>query len=480
MLLLWALIPVALFARHAVPLYPYYFVITFPLPYVYGALAIDAIWTRCATLPAVLSVAGRWLCAAIVAATLVLQAALTGVFLTVEGAYYEHGNYGLPWRLTDRLIGDARRLARERGTTRVFVPGFSQDTHDLREALAQGSSDDALIDDRRLLVLPGTPADYLTLGDSRTIQALATSYGRYLARDEALPGDGTRARLFAFPAGLGSALPAGALRLDWTIGSLIRLDGVDVPRRLAPGQAVTVTTYATVLARPDPSVPNFSIFAHLVGQHGEAVAQRDDATWETEFWRPGDTIVQWLDVRVPANAQPGLLSMALGMYSTGTPDHRGVFPLTVADSKGQNLGNAGRVDAAVIAPPAPAPPSHALAGALEGGISLEGYDVRRSGLQLDVTAHWSASTAPTGDYTTFVHVLDASGALVAQRDSPPMDGQFPTSYWQAGDHIADRKLIELPDGLPAGTYALEFGMYDSRSLARLKVVSGHVTAETPL
>lgn len=480
LMLVAVLVPVASLARHALPLYPYYFVITFPLPYVYGALAIDALWSWSAKLPSGFSVAARSLAVGVVAAIVVLQAALTAVFLSVAGTYYEHGNYGLPWRMTDQLIGDARLLARERGAARIFVPGFSQDTHDLHEALAHGSSDDALIDDRRLLVLPGTPAVYLTLGDSRTVQALTTSYGRYLARDEAMPGDGTRARLFAFPGGVGPALPPGALRLDWTVGGLIRLDGVELPGRLAPGQSFTATVYATVLARPDPSVPNFSLFAHLVRQNGEAVAQRDDATWETEFWRPGDTIVQWLDMHVPADATPALLSLSLGMYSTGTPDHRGVFPLAVTDSTGQALGIAGRVVAAVVAPPAPALPAHPLAGQLADGIALEGYDLSRAGRQLAVTAHWSASAVPARDYTTFVHVLDASGRLVAQRDSPPMDGQFPTSFWRPGDHVADRKVIELPSDLPSGTYTLEFGLYDPRTLQRLALVAGSLTARVAL
>lgn len=473
-------VPVASLARHALPLYPYYFVITFPLPYVYGAVAVDTLWTWGAKLPAALATVARAASVGALGAIVALQIALTVVFLSVEGAYFERGNYGLPWRLTDRLISDARQLERERGATRVLVPGFSQDTRDLREAVAGGGSDDALIDDRRMVVVPGTPAIYLTLGDSRTVRALTASYSQFMVRDQVLPGDGTRARLFAFPRSSGPSLSPRALRLNWTLGGLIRLDGVELPRRLTPGQAFTVTAYATALTRPEPSVPNFSLFAHLTRQDGVAVAQRDDATWDTEFWRSGDTIVQWLDLRIPPDARPGLLSLALGMYSTGTPSHRGVFPLAVTDSGGRSLGTTGRVDAAVIAPAAPAAPAYVVSAELAGGIALEGYDVERSGRQLAITPHWSASAAPARDYTSFVHVLDATGALVAQRDSPPRDGEFPTSYWQPGDHVADRKVIDLPDGLPAGTYTLEFGLYDPRTLGRLPVVAGRVEASISL
>ncbi|MBV9119827.1 MAG: glycosyltransferase family 39 protein, partial [Chloroflexi bacterium] len=45
-LLVWTGIPVALFARHAVPLYPYYFVSLLPLPAVFSAFILDRLWSK--------------------------------------------------------------------------------------------------------------------------------------------------------------------------------------------------------------------------------------------------------------------------------------------------------------------------------------------------------------------------------------------------------------------------------------------------
>ncbi len=54
-----------------------------------------------------------------------------------------------------------------------------------------------------------------------------------------------------------------------------------------------------------------------------------------------------------------------------------------------------------------------------------------------VTLWWTATAAPTTDYTIFVHLLDAAGNLLAQADGPPNDGLSPTRVWRPGDVVRD-------------------------------------------
>jgi len=58
---------------------------------------------------------------------------------------------------------------------------------------------------------------------------------------------------------------------------------------------------------------------------------------------------------------------------------------------------------------------------------------------------WRATAAPPADYTIFVQLFDATGALLAQADAPPNDGLSPTSIWREGD------VIEDVHRFPAGT-----------------------------
>jgi hypothetical protein len=87
------------------------------------------------------------------------------------------------------------------------------------------------------------------------------------------------------------------------------------------------------------------------------------------------------------------------------------------------------------------------------GLLLTGYQIRGGRL----TLAWQAQTAPPRDYTTFVHVLDANGAVVAQADGMPAR---PTSTWEAGDGVVDARPVPLPPTARAvriGLYELDTG-----------------------
>jgi hypothetical protein len=98
---------------------------------------------------------------------------------------------------------------------------------------------------------------------------------------------------------------------------------------------------------------------------------------------------------------------------------------------------------------------------LTSGANLIGYRVERPARgQVRVTLYWWAAGVPAQSYTVFTHVLDAEGEFVAGHDSFPANGDAPTHTWVTGRVYADMHLIELPDGLPPGTYQVVAGMYD--------------------
>lgn len=93
---------------------------------------------------------------------------------------------------------------------------------------------------------------------------------------------------------------------------------------------------------------------------------------------------------------------------------------------------------------------------------LEGADERElaPGQPLQINLYWRALAPTDVDYTLFVHVYDAAGARVAQRDLPLRYEDYPTSRWQPGELVIDRADMPLP-ALPPGEYSLQIGLYDA-------------------
>ncbi|GIK39155.1 MAG: hypothetical protein BroJett011_29880 [Chloroflexota bacterium] len=90
---------------------------------------------------------------------------------------------------------------------------------------------------------------------------------------------------------------------------------------------------------------------------------------------------------------------------------------------------------------------------------------------LNVTLFWRPSSAVTTDYTIFLHLRNHAGATVAQQDSLPLAGVYPTSRWQPGETVIDPLTLSLPADLPPGQYTLWAGMYQLDTLARLPVAN---------
>ena len=78
---------------------------------------------------------------------------------------------------------------------------------------------------------------------------------------------------------------------------------------------------------------------------------------------------------------------------------------------------------------------------------------------LVLTVTWQAVEPVAVDYTTFVHLLDADGDRVTQRDSQPCSGECPTSTWQPGTIVVDRYELALGAESPPGPYTLDLGLY---------------------
>jgi hypothetical protein len=109
----------------------------------------------------------------------------------------------------------------------------------------------------------------------------------------------------------------------------------------------------------------------------------------------------------------------------------------------------------------------------------DNLSLREAGIETKVAANtplllelvWGATGTPLKDYTVFVQLLRPDGTVALQQDSAPQGGFAPTSQWQAGAVVADRRALLLPADLAAGDYTLIAGLYDQQGV-RLGVATG--------
>ena len=130
--------------------------------------------------------------------------------------------------------------------------------------------------------------------------------------------------------------------------------------------------------------------------------------------------------------------------------------------------------------PAPAPTPAELSSMTSldadiGGVArVVGYKVDRSNLRLGgtlpVTVYWRPRMATEQPYTVFVHLFDNQAGILAQADTYPGQGQYPTTLWVYDHLFADTYQLNLPDQGPVPDEAqIILGLYDTQTLQRLPV-----------
>jgi 4-amino-4-deoxy-L-arabinose transferase-like glycosyltransferase len=300
-----------------------------------------------------------------------------------------------------------------------------------------------------VLVFPRTRAWYLAENDGVSHALLSRSFGPAAA--EALNSVGQPDfSLFDVPANGQERVFTGPsfvpLRAD--LDGAIRLEGA-LPLNLAAGRASEVLLLWRIL---DASrVPgDLNEFAHLVDPAGAPVSAGRDLFDIREPWRDGDVVASSIDLDVTAGTPTGGYWLETGFYETfgqrqlGSPVRIG--PLKVRGGGSQPAATSG------------AP----LATLGEGQIALLTADWRGQDVALD----WQALAKPAASYTVFVHVVDASGKLLAQWDGLPRGGSYPTTLWDAGETVRDVYHLDVA---AAPGLRLEMGMYTQPDIRRLPV-----------
>jgi 4-amino-4-deoxy-L-arabinose transferase-like glycosyltransferase len=256
-------------------------------------------------------------------------------------------------------------------------------------------------------------------------------------------------------------VPADLPRLDWVIDGKMRLIGARIEQpRVRAAETLPVTVYWQAL---EPMDINYSVFVHLFGRGGQKVGQFDTypglGAWPTTLLKPGDVIADTYPVPVWPEAEqvaPSALRVLVGLYDYHEPG-RPARPTVDAAGQPVNL----QVGWAKLVPwewpqIVPVQPLDITFG---DGIRLSGYDLSAGPSPDSYTLQliWQPAARPSADYTVFLQVWDGD-EQVAGFDGPPVGGDYPTSWWEAGEVIVDEHGLDL-GGLAPGHYRLLVGLY---------------------
>ncbi len=88
---------------------------------------------------------------------------------------------------------------------------------------------------------------------------------------------------------------------------------------------------------------------------------------------------------------------------------------------------------------------------------------------VQVRLRWRARAPIAQRYKVFLQLLGPGDRLVAQRDTEPAGGSYPTSTWRTDDIVEDNYGLLIPLATPPGEYRLIVGMYNPANGRRLPV-----------
>lgn len=265
-----------------------------------------------------------------------------------------------------------------------------------------------------------------------------------------------------------ASLPEDTIALNAACADDIALLGYRLGQEaIQPGQPLDITLYWMAQR---PVADNLQLSVNAYGLRGENVAKLD--TWPgggllpTSFWQPGVIYPdRYLIPTAPGASTPTLLRVGVE-WNTDLLDpaaNRSLPCLVDGQPVGAIFLDAGALTAEQTGsgelPPALSTVQH--------GIQLLEAEVSQTAGQVNVELSWAASQPIPGDYTVFLHLVDAGGARLAQDDVPPRAGHWPTSHWRPGEVITSTHSLALPADLPAGAYRLGTGMYDPATGQRL-------------
>ncbi len=257
-----------------------------------------------------------------------------------------------------------------------------------------------------------------------------------------------------------SAVPPEAARLKRNLGQGVKLVAASVETETAAsGDWIWMTLYwENVGVGEEPPIFVLELFGQGTTLLGKFQSYHGGGLFPANLWPQGQIVVDRTAVHL-ATAPETPIQGRLNIKLEGEVDSLDVgfvklLPETWPEAAGPVLADI-------------------------GGVELTFLEVSETavapGDTINLAVQWHVLTPPGRNLTTFVHLGEQSSPPLAQGDSPPLNGQYPTGLWAGGEIINDAYQLHIPDDIDNGRYPLYLGFYDPASGERpLLAVEGEV------
>ena len=270
----------------------------------------------------------------------------------------------------------------------------------------------------------------------------------------------------------------GVLRPAYAAPVLLTQDAVQhntTPANIRFGENATLLGYRLDVTLCwevlQPAATDDYAFVYLLGEANSKIAERRTyiglGHYPTTQWSSGDVFCDRIPLEISPNAKSGVYDVEVGLVDSTTQKR---LPARTSDGAEIPQVVLDRIKVrSSLASDVPASSSQPID--FGGQIKLlastvEPLDVS-AGQSVTATMYWQAVRVPDRNYTVFVQLWNSLDQQVANADSMPQAGRYPTSFWDANEIVSDTHRIDLPANLPRGEYRIIIGWYDLQSGARL-------------
>ena len=221
-----------------------------------------------------------------------------------------------------------------------------------------------------------------------------------------------------------------------------------------------------------PGNPDYAFYAHLVDRRGFVWTQADTIGYDAVDWQPGVRALQWLHLSLPPDLPPLEYTLQVGLQERSA--NRNLF-------LEETMGTHALILQVIHIDAATAPPvleklrvPNACHIDFGGIFTLRGYSVSKrilhAGEATHVSLFWEVSETPVKKYQLELWLVSEDGESVVLTRRQPLEGDYPTDLWRAGQWVRDRFNLTLPTTLLPGLYTVSIGWRDP-SGARLSSTS---------
>ncbi|MBI4213311.1 MAG: glycosyltransferase family 39 protein [Chloroflexi bacterium] len=361
--------------------------------------------------------------------------------------------YGVPLRYTQQAVDRALEYA-DGGRLFAGVSGKSSLT---LPSLVRRRAELSSFDSENLLLLHPNGGIYITDTRSFAYETLREHFGPVLSAVTASDGTPLYAVFRVSAEAVRGYLSRPSLvEIDADFEHVIRVRGYELSG-LSAGESGQVVLMAEVSDPHDPRWPETRMFAHIVDQVGRNWSRTPDSYLNrVGRLEEGDRLVLRQSLDLPTDVPLGGYWLETGFYrfNEGSLSHLRRYE----ESRADHVLRIGPTR--IEGNRRPVPPVDSLAVFGDTEIELHSAEIQQG----TVTLTWISRSRPQGDYTVFVHALDRDGRIIAQHDSLPAGGSYPTLLWRPGDVVQDHHVLA---GMTDDAIRLAVGLYSTASLERL-------------